>query len=419
MSVVVVGCNHRTADLPLLERLAVPSDDTAKALRSLTALEHVMEAVVLSTCNRVEVYAHLSRFHPGLQELRGWFADRGAIPVEEFDDLHYAHYDELAAAHLFEVAGGLDSMVVGEQQIAVQVKQAMEAARLEGTARRVLQRLFRQAVSTGRRIRRETDITSGASSMVDIGLELVAGSLDTGSLRGQRVLIVGAGKIGSLTAKRLVDEQAQLSVWNRNPDKADRLADRSGGEVVETGGLAQAVGEADVVVCTTGAGRPIVDVDVIADAMNGRTEPVVFLDLAMPRNVDPAAASIEGVSIIDIDSVRVASERELTGPVLQEAGEIVQEEVARFVAWTRAIEVDPTIAALRERAEDVRRGEYERLGSRLASLDERDRETVDALTRGILNTLLHDPTMRLKNLANAGGAEHYANALRELFDLDE
>ncbi|MDX1659417.1 MAG: glutamyl-tRNA reductase [Nitriliruptorales bacterium] len=418
MSIVVVGCNYRTVDLPLLERLAVTSEDLPKILRSLTALEHVIEAVVLSTCNRVEVYAHVSRFHPGLQELRGWFADRGAMTVDEFDELDYAHYDEQAAAHLFSVAGGLDSMIVGERQIAVQVKEAMEVARVEGTARRVLQRLFRQAVSTGRRIRGDTDIESGASSMVDIGLDAVRDRLGD-ELKGRSVLIVGAGKIGGLTAARLADAESRIHVWNRNEDKARRLAERSGGSIVPVGGLADAVAAADVVVCTTGAARPVLDHDLIGAAVDGRSAPLVFLDLAMPRNVAPEAAELDQVSIIDIEDVRIKSQRTVTGEVIDDARQIVDDEVERFVAWTRAIEVDPTIAALRQRADEVRQSEYERLSSRLSTLDERDRETVDALTRGILNTLLHDPTIRLKNLANAGGAEHYANALRELFDLEE
>ena len=171
MSVLVVGLSHRSADLALLERLAVPSDETGKVLRSLLELDHVLEAVVLSTCNRVEVYASVTRFHPGMQEVRTWLAQRGDIHPQDLDALQYSFHVDRAAAHLFAVTAGIDSMVVGEQQIAVQVKQAMEAARAEGAARGVLQRLFRQAVRVGRRVRRETEIGRGASSMVDVGLD--------------------------------------------------------------------------------------------------------------------------------------------------------------------------------------------------------------------------------------------------------
>jgi glutamyl-tRNA reductase len=421
MSLLVVGCNHRSADLALLERLAVPAEELPKALRSLTALEHVLEAVVLSTCNRVEVYAHVTRFHPGLQELRGWLAERGDVHPQDLDELQYGYHDDRAAAHLFSVAGGLDSMVVGEQQIAVQVKDAMERARAEGTARRVLQRLFRQAVRVGRRVRRETDITEGASSMVDIGLDAVRDRLQ-GTLGGRNVLLVGAGTMGALTADRLaLEELADVTVWNRSPDKARRLAARLAGATIDDGGLVDALARADVAVCTTGAPEPVLDVDLVSRAVARRedldTRPLVLLDLAVPRNVDVACASLPGVQLVDVSDVRRLADRGVTGEVVQAARIIVDEEADRFLTWTRAAQVEPTIRAVRTHAEQVRRDELDRLAGRLAALDERQREAVEALTRGIVNTLLHGPTVRLKELADAGGADVHVDALRELFDL--
>jgi glutamyl-tRNA reductase len=419
MSILVVGLNHRSADLALLERLAVPAEQTAKALRSLVQLDHVSEAVVLSTCNRVEVYAHVTRFHPGMQEIRGWLAERGDIHPQDLDAVHYAYYDDRAAAHLFAVAAGLDSMVVGEQQIALQVKQSMEVARAEGTARRMLQRLFRQAVRVGRRVRRETAIGTGASSMVDIGLAAAAERVG-GALDDRDVTIVGAGKIGGIAADRLRDVAGDVRVWNRSDDKADRLARRVGGEAVRDGGLAAAIAASDLVVCTTGAPEPLLDVDLIRTAVAGRDgRPLVLLDLAMPRNVEPAVADLPDVTVVDIASVREAADRSVTGEEMAAARDIVDDEAARFLAWLNTIEVEPTIRALRGRAEEVRRTELDRLGTRLNGLDDRQRETVEALTRGIINTLLHEPTVRLKYLADSGSAEHHANALRELFDLDE
>jgi glutamyl-tRNA reductase len=404
MSLLVVGCNHRSADLALLERLAVPAEELPKALGSLLGLEHVLEAVVLSTCNRVEVYAHVTRFHPGLQQIRGWLAERGDIHPQDLDTLQYSYHDDRAAAHLFSVASGIDSMVVGERQIAVQVKQAMEAARAEGSARRVLQRLFRQAVRVGRRVRRETEVSAGASSMVDVGLEAVRDRLG-GSLDGRRVAIVGAGKMGALTADRLgALGVARVEVWNRSSDKARRLAARVDGAVLEgDDGLLEALVGADVVVCTTGAPEPILELDLVARAVARRGEasarPLVLLDLAVPRNVAPACGELSGVSLLDIDDVRVAADRGVTGEVVAQA--------------------DPTIRAVRARAEDVRLAEIDRLAGRLGSLDERQRDAVEALTRGIVNTLLHGPTVRLKELADRGGAELHAGALRELFELDD
>jgi glutamyl-tRNA reductase len=415
MSVLVLGASHHDADLRLMERVAVPTDDHRKALNQLLALEHVLEAAILSTCNRVEVYVHVTRFHPGLDEVMGWMSARAGDLADQFRDASYVHFDEGAARHLFAVAAGIDSMVVGERQIALQVKQAMEEARDEGASRRMLQRLFRQAVRVGRRVRRETEIGRGASSMVDIGLDGVAERLG-GTLRGATALIVGAGKIGGLSADRLAGEGATVTVWNRSSFKASRLAARVNGDEVDD--LAAGLADADVVVCTTGAPEPLVTVDLVAPRASA-DRLLVMLDLAMPHNVDPACAELPGVSVLGIADVRDHAHRAVTGAVVAAAEAIVEEEAAAFSAWLSAIEVEPTIRSLRARAEQVRQDELARLGRRLARLDDDQREAVEALTRGILNTFLHAPTVRLKELADAGGADVAADAVRELFDLDD
>lgn len=420
MSIIVVGLNHHTAPVEVLERAAVPSDDLPKALRSLIALEHVVEASVLSTCNRVEVYAHLSRFHAGLGELMMWFSDRLDVAVEDLREVLYTRFDDVAAEHLFAVASGLDSVVVGERQIALQVKTSLKLAREEGTARRVLQKLFNQAIGVSRRVRRETTIERGVSSMVDLGMDAAAGPL--GGLADRSVLVLGAGKIGSLAAARLVAEDVdRVLVYNRSPDRGARLAERVEGELVTEEQFLEALTQADLVVCCAGAAGPVIDREMVRTAAAGRAHdrPLVLLDLALPRNVEPSATEVPGVRLVDLEQVRAAAVDAVSAEALAEAREIVEEEVARFRAWGHAVKVEPTIRALREHAEDVRVGEMERLASRLRELDEREREAVEALTRGIVNTLLHDPTVRLKSLADAGGAEHYAMALRELFDLDE
>lgn len=415
MSVIVVGASHRTADLGQLERLAVPGDDLPKALTQLVELPHVAEAVILSTCNRVEVYASVSRFHPGLDEVRGWMAGRAGIDIAELDRVTFTHFETPAVEHLFRVAAGADSMIVGEQQIAVQLKTAMERARAEGTSRTILQRVFRQAVRVGRRVRRETDITAGARSIVDVGLD-AAGTAAGTDLSGRRVAIVGAGKVGALAASRLMDLDAgAVTVWNRSEDKAARLAARVGGTVASS--LSEAVASADVVVCTTGAGGYVIDADDVRTAMVGRERPLVLLDLAMPRNVDPAAGQLPDVTVVDLRDIREISDGSVTGEVLAEAEHIIGAEAADFSSWLRAREVDPVISALRQRAEQVRSSELDRLSPKLAALDERQREAVEALTKGIVNTLLHDPTIRLKALADNQAAEHAVGALRDLFGL--
>lgn len=420
MSILLLGVDHSSAPMAVLERLAVPGDETRKLLRQLVELDHVLEAVVLSTCNRMEVYVDLARFHAGYDEVVDHLAERAGTTRDELEPLLTARVDEDAAAHLFAVAGGLDSMVVGEQQIAVQVKQAMEEAREEGTASRMLQRLFRQAVSAGRRLRRETDIDRGASSMVDVGIDAAVAHLPQRDLAGRRVLVVGAGKIGALTAARLADVAVDhVAVWNRSLDKAERLASRIDGLVVPQDGLRDAVADADLVVTTTGAAEPVLDHALVAHAVAGRAagRPLVLLDLAMPRNVAPSAAALEGVDVVDVADVRAVATRTVAVDVLEQARALVAEEAEAFRRWLRSIEVEPTVRALRLRAETVRRSELDRLGTRLADLDEDQARAVEALTQGIVNTLLHEPTVRLKRLAD-GGANHHASVLAELFDLD-
>ncbi|MEX2324988.1 MAG: glutamyl-tRNA reductase [Nitriliruptoraceae bacterium] len=419
MSLLVVGCNHYSADLDVLERLAVAADERSKVHDHLIGLDHVSEVAVLSTCNRVEVYASVTRFHPGMAELRAWFSERADIHPQDLDELQYSYHDDRAAAHLFSVAGGLDSMVVGERQIGMQVRQAGEFARSHGSARRVLQRVFRQAVHVSRRLRSETDIATGASSMVDVGLRAVRNQLD-GPLDGRRIAIVGAGKIGALTAARLDQEGVgRVDVWNRHPDKARRLASKLRVPAHADDNLDNVLAEADLVVCTTGAPQPVVDRELVAATMAKRPRrPLVFLDLAVPRNVERSCEDIDGVSIVDVADVREAVDGGVTGDVLASARRIVDDEAQQFLAWTRGSAVEPTIRALRRSAESVRQAELERLASRLSTLDDRQRDIVDALTRGIVNTLLHEPTIRLKDLAAQGGGDVHADALRDLFDLD-
>lgn len=419
MSLLVVGLNHRTADLGLLEKVAIASEEQAKALHSVAELEHVLGAVVLSTCNRVEIYAHVTRFHAGLHELVTWLGDRAGADATTIVDAHYALYEHEAASHLFAVAAGVDSVVVGERQIALQVKDAVRVANEEATIGGLLQRLFERALAAARRVREETEIDAGASSMVDIGIDTAARHWD-GGLEGLTVAILGAGTLGGLAADRLAREPvARVVVQNRTREKAVRLAARVSGDVADDA-LLPTVTEADLIVCCTGAPVPVVAAASVAAAMRERPQrPLVLVDLGLPRNVDPACGDLPGVTLVDLETIRRAHDTSPNSEVLAAAREIVGEEARRFSAWMRAVQVEPTIVALRERAEAVRQAELDRLGSRLASLEPREREALDALTRGILNTLLHDPTVRLKELADRGGAESYAMALRELFDLHE
>lgn len=418
MSVLVLGLNYKTAPVALLEQVAVPAEMLPKALHSLINREHVLEAVVLSTCNRVEVYAHVTRYHGGMADLRNFFCEWGGIAPEDFVDLTYDYYDDRAAAHLFAVTSGLDSMVVGERQIHLQAKHAYADAEREAATGRVLSGLFRQALRVGRRARVETGISKGASSMVDVGIDAAARVL--GDLRGRNVMVVGAGKMGGMAARRVHGTARRITIANRTADKSERLALRVDGDIIDFSDIASGLVDADLVLCSTGASIPVISHEQVRRAMAGRADrPLVLLDIAVPRDVEPLCGEVPGVTVLDVDAVRALTDSGQTGAEVAKARALVDEEAARFAAWTRSVRVEPTISALRTRAEAIRIAEVERLSGRLGELDERQQQAVDALTKGILNTLLHDPSVRLKARADGKDGELYAAALRELFDLPE
>lgn len=410
MPLLVLGLNHRTSDLALLERVSVPPEERRKALRELTSRQHVLEAIVVSTCNRIEVYAHLSRFHEGLDEVAEWLASRAGDLADVVREQYELAWDLEVAEHLFRVVGGLDSMVVGERQIAMQVRDAMEVARAEGTAAHLLLSLFRQAVRVGRRLQRETDVNQGASSMVDVALDSPTFGVQVAP--DTTALVVGAGTMGSLTAERLAD-RCELLVWNRSRDKAQRLADRHHGVVVDD--LARALAAADLVICTTGAVTPLITPEHVGARP---IRPLTILDLAMPHNVERAVGELAGVRLLGIDQVRVAAEQTLRDDVIASTDEVVAQEVQVYHAWWSAREVTPVIRALRDHADDVRVAELARFEARLAHLDDDARNSVEALTLGIVNTLLHRPTVRLKERADEGRAQGAVDVLRDLLGLE-
>ena len=418
MSVLVLGLNYKTAPIGLLERMAVPAEHLPKALKSLIDREHVLEAVVLSTCNRVEVYAHVTKFHGGMADVRNFYAEWSGLPPEDFVEATYDHFDDHAAEHLFAVTSGLESMVVGERQIQLQVKQSFQCAQAEQAAGRVLQGLFSQALSVGRRTRAQTGISDGAASMVDVGLDAATQVL--GDLRGRTVLIVGAGKMGGMAAGRVMGSADAILIANRSADKAQRLAERVGGAVLDFADLESGLAAADLVLSSTGASLPVIEHDAVDAAMKTRPErPLVLVDLAVPRDVDPGCSFVAGVTVLDVDAIRTLTDVGRTGEEVAKARALVEEAARKFAAWRRSVRVEPTIAALRARAEDVRSTEVERFAARLGELDERERDAVIALTKGIVNRLLHEPSVRLKEIADARGDDGHAAALRELFDLPE
>ncbi len=418
MSVLVLGLNYRTAPVGLLDRLAVPADHQQKALASLLQRDHITEAVILSTCNRVEVYVRVSRFHPGIAEVRDFFCEWAGVAPEALAGATYDYFDDRAAAHLFAVTSGIESLVVGEQQIHLQVKQAFLEAEAEQAVGRVLQALFRQALRVAKRVRAETAVSAGAASMVDAGLDAVAQVL--GPLDGRTVLVVGAGKMGGMATRRLRTRAHRVLVANRTEERAAALAERTGAQVLAFDDLHAGLARADLVLTSTGASEPVITSDDVERVMAGRGDrPLALLDLAVPRDVEPSCAGLPGVTVLDVETVAALTRSGAVGAEVEKARAITEQEAGAFLGWTRALRVEPTIAAMRARAEAIRVTETQRLAGRLGQLDAGQREAVESLTKGIVNTLLHTPSVRLKAIADARGGEDYAGALRELFDLPE
>ena len=415
MPVLTLGVSYRMAPVELLERVTIPEDETPKAYRRLSELESVRESVVLSTCNRVEVYAEVDAYHPGFQDLKRFLSEATEVPAEELAAPLYSHYEDHAAEHLFSVAAGLDSMVLGEPQVLAQVRAAFRRAEQEGVVGPELRALFDRAVRAGRRVRAETAIGASPSAFVDAGLDLALRHL--GSLAGRPSLVIGAGEMGSLAASALRARDAEpLIVLSRKRERAQRIAERHGATPATFDELEEALTGVELVVSSTGATGVVLGEEAIRRASGGRK--MFLLDLAVPRDVDPAAAALPGVRLADIDDLAPLVGGADTNPEVLASRGIVEAEVRRYSSERRGRRLAPLITALRAMGEEVRADELRRIEPRLASLSERDRAMVEGLTQRIVSRLLHEPTVRLKDLAGRRLADAPARALAELFGLD-
>jgi len=418
MSIVVIGVNHRTGPIDFLERVAVQGESLGKAITGLVSRPNIREAVVLSTCNRTEVYAVAERFHGAYADIRDFFCELGGLHP---DDLHthlYSQHDDAAVAHLFEVASGLESAVLGESEILGQVRSAWETAQSEGGARATLNLLFRHALETGKRARTETSIGRHTASVSHAAVEMATERL--GSLRGRRVLVVGAGDMGEGVAVALVGAGANdIVVTNRTETRAAQLADRVNGSVIPFDRLGDVLGSADVLLTCTGSGSVLIDSDQVAAARRGVEQPLLVVDIAVPRDVAPDVERLPGVTVLNLDDLRDWAARGLAQRAAEadRVREIVGEEVERFGMEATARQAAPLVAQLHEKAEAVRQSELERFGNRLASLEPAQRDAVDAVTKGIVAKLLHQLSVRLKDDAGTPQGERNAAAVRDLFDL--
>jgi glutamyl-tRNA reductase len=402
----------------LLERVALPAEGVTKLLADVLASDHATEAFVLSTCNRVEVYAEVDKFHGGLAQASELLARRAGIDLDELTPHLYVHYEDRAVSHLFSVACGLDSMVVGESQVLGQVRLALRTAQDAGAAGRQLGALAQQALRVGKRARTETGIDRAGRSLVTAGLE-VAGQV-LGPRDGREVLVVGAGAMSALAATVVAQGgAARVVVANRTLERAERVAAAVGGEAVPLDLLPGALASADLVVSCTGAVGHVLDTELLRTAVAGRPDrPLVVLDLALPRDVDPVAHDLPGVTVVDLETLAGALATSEHAADVEATREIVVEEVAAFLGWQRAVSVAPTVVALRDMADAVVRAELVRLSGRLPELDPHARAEIEQTVTRVVDKLLHAPTVRVKQLAEEPGGQSYADALNKLFGLD-
>lgn len=419
MSVVVVGLNHRTVPLSLLERVTIDETRLPKVLHDLLTHDHVSEAVVLSTCNRTEVYVVAEKFHPAFGDLRQFFSTLAFVPPEELADHLYVHDADAAASHLFRVASGIDSAVVGEAEILGQVRSAWDVAQVEGTAGSQLNLLFRHAIEVGKRARTETAIGRHIASVSTAAVAMAEQRL--GELAGRAILVMGAGDMGEGMVRALASKGVtDIRIANRTWENAADLAERVGGRAIHLDELEGSLAEVDLLLTGTGATSMIIEHSDIARVVTARAgRELLIVDVAVPRDVDPSVAELAGVTLLDMDDLRSFAEAGMAERRREVAlvETMVAEEIDRFVSIRAAREVAPLVAALHEQADEVRRAEIDRFRARLGELDERQLEVVEALTHGIVAKLLHQPTVRLKDAAGTPRGERLAEALRDLFEL--
>lgn len=431
MSVLVVGLSHRTAPVPVLERVTVAEPDLGKVLDELLRSPSVSEAMLLSTCNRVEVYAVVETFHGGMNDVVNVLAAHaGAEPAELFEHL-YVHYAAAAVEHVFRVAGGLDSMVVGEAQILGQLRSSYNTADDAGTVGRALHELAQNALRVGKRVHTETGIDRAGASVVSEALADAEAVLSRASggragLAGRRALVVGAGSMGGLATAHLRRAGiGEVVIANRTAANGARLAQSLVAEGVPATSvdlveLRSELTDADVVFACTGSMDTVVGVELLAAALLDRdpSRPLVVCDLGLPKDVDPAAADLAGVTVVDLETLQRRLTDAPTGQDAARATVIIGEEVRAYLAGQRSAEVTPTVTALRKRAAEVVDAELLRLDTRLPELDVAVRGELAKTVRRVVDKLLHTPTVRVKELASAPGGAGYAEALRELFGLD-
>jgi glutamyl-tRNA reductase len=417
---LALGISHKTAPLELRERLALTEGKAVGILNELTDAPGVQEAAAISTCNRTELYLVTADSVEAESLALGLLAREADIRPTELVGHLYSLRGPAGAEQLFRVTAGLESMIVGEAEVQGQVKRAYELALVEGATGPILNRLFRGALSAGKRARTETAISEGALSVPSVAVELAQRTL--GDLEDRRVLVVGAGETAELTAQALAARGVQaVFIANRHYDRAIGLAQRFGGRAVRFEDLPAQMEEADIVVASTSSPHHVIEREALDEVMSARGgRDLLLIELAVPRDIHPACRDLPGVSLYDMDDLQVLVERNASGREAEarRAESILRAEVARFERWLASQDTVETVAALRERANEIVGRVLAENDARWESLSDADRERLSTMTRAIISRLLHEPTLRLKRAADSEDAYLKVAALRDLFGLD-
>ena len=424
MALVVLGLNHKTAPVEVREKLAFDSDDFREVADTLfSRIPEIDEKVILSTCNRVEIYAHAESTEKGLWALKKFIYRYHEIPEGTLEEYFYTYDSQEAVEHLFNVAGALDSMVVGEPQILGQVKDAYQSAMKLKSTGRILNQLFQKAFSVAKRIRTETSIAENAVSISYSAVELATRIF--GHLDGRTVLLIGAGEMIELAGKHLVAQGVKtVLVANRSYDRAAKLATELGGSAVHYDKFGDELAGADIIISSTAAPHYVIKKDMVEAAVKKRAgKPIFFIDIAVPRDIEPAINDLSNVFLYDIDDLEtvVQENREERDKEAEKARKIVKVEVNQFLQWLERLEVEPTIVAIRRKAEEIRENELDRTLPKL-NLTPEQQEAVEIMTCAIINKLLHDPTIHLKENATPETEDHHkrgvVGVVRDLFKLE-
>ncbi len=421
MYLIVVGLNHKTAPVEVREKLSFPEHTIPESLEKLKSIKAIRGCAILSTCNRTEVYGAVTDVEGGLNGIREFLAKRCRVQVSEIQNYLYNYTLFDVINHLFSVASGLDSMILGETQILGQVRTAYQMACECGATNGVLNTLFQRAVTVGKRVRTETDIDRNAVSISYAAVEL-AKQVFENSIQGKSVLIVGAGKMSELTAKHLVaNGVTTVMVSNRSYDRAVCLAQIFGGKAVKFDELFNYMESADIIISATAATHCIIKPEDIAPVMSKRNQRKMFIiDIAVPRDVDPGVGEIEGVCLYDIDDLKNVVDSNLSQreKEARKAEKIIKDEIDEFWKWLSSQFATPTVAALKQRGEEIKQKEITRAFNRLGNLTDREKKVISSMANSIVNQLLHDPVVQLKHYALSHQGHLYTEILQKLFKLE-